>query len=117
MSHIRTTFIAAILAVSATSALAEAGTYEGGITVKTDFEQEYGDIRVTGQAAYALWGLMAFRTRIEDLAPDLRRSRGHGAICYEFGDASTTPITWVYTCKLEVVSFGEIKAPAVQPID
>ena len=117
MSHIRTTFMAAILAVSATPALADTTTYEGAITVETDFEQEHGDIRVTGQAAYALWGLMAFRTRIEDLAPDLRRARGRGAICYECGDASTTPITWVYTCKLEVGSFGEIKAPAVQPID
>ncbi len=100
----------------ATPQLASADVFEGKAVVDAQIEREHADVTITGQAAYGVFWVTAFRMRLEDLAPGVRRARGRDVTCYAYGPPTATIEEWTYACYLSVGEFGQISAPPI-PVD
>jgi hypothetical protein len=96
---------------AATPALAE--IFDGTVTVDAQIESEQAEVVINGKAAYGIFWVTAFRMRLEDLAPDVRRARGRDITCYAYGPPTDAIEDWLYSCRLNVGEFGEIVAPPI----
>jgi hypothetical protein len=96
-----------------TTQLAQADVFDGTATVDAQIEREHADVTITGQAAYGIFWVTAFRMRLEELAVDLRRARGRDVTCYAQGMPTDAIEQWTYTCHLVVGELGNIVAPPI----
>ena len=93
--------------------LASADAFEGAAHVDAVFDREHADVTITGQAAYGIFWVTAYRMRLEDLTPDVRRARGREVTCYAYGPMTVVAEEWDYACYLSVGEFGDIVAPPI----
>ena len=113
MKLLITTALAAFAAFAATgsAALGAPQPYAGTLSIVADFDAVEGYAQVTGRAAYAIFGIVAYRTRGEALDERTRRFTGQDVVCYEHGAIGTDPRRWTYVCEFKVSDGGVIARP------
>jgi hypothetical protein len=104
--------VAMLTMMDATAAHAEERVADGDVRVTADVERESGTITVAGEAAHALFDLIAFRTRIITVSDVLRRAQGVGAACFEQFNADPVMEPVTYSCVMRVGEYAAISAPA-----
>jgi len=114
MNTLSAIFVLALPIFIATNQTASADVFVGAATVDAQIDQEHADVVITGQAAYGMFWVTAFRMRLEDLAVDVRRARGRDMTCYAYGPPTAAIEEWTYSCYLNVGEFGEITAPPIR---